>query len=329
MVRDAGRLPAWVIWQRRPFPDANLLLLRGRQPALVDSGFSPRGGNSRVGTHARRARRAGRQHPLAFGPRRGTRCCKPRNETPDQRQKRTLLTLGVPGVIASRPAVLGWEWGRGRGGEWRGFLGLFDRMHAGGRICNLECRVDAGQDFLWGHDWLLQAGWQRYSTEVPQRTRTEVVAEGRRRTVTCGDGRGWTCCRQMACQRSGVRISLAPPRSEAEFELFEQQDTAGKYRNGGPVGRRMCVRIGMFRWRLLLVRQRISVTAPVLLGGHLGKFSFPGICDICRLVVTRAGASGQPDGDCCRVAGGHRAVAAGARAIQSWQPYRLIRVRCV
>ena len=32
-------LPSWVVWQRRPFPDANLLLLRGRQPALVDSGF--------------------------------------------------------------------------------------------------------------------------------------------------------------------------------------------------------------------------------------------------------------------------------------------------
>jgi glyoxylase-like metal-dependent hydrolase (beta-lactamase superfamily II) len=39
MVLDAERLPAWVTWQRRPFPDANLLLLRGRQPALVDSGF--------------------------------------------------------------------------------------------------------------------------------------------------------------------------------------------------------------------------------------------------------------------------------------------------
>lgn len=36
---DAEWLPAWVIWQHRPFPDANLLLLRGRQPALVDSGF--------------------------------------------------------------------------------------------------------------------------------------------------------------------------------------------------------------------------------------------------------------------------------------------------
>jgi hydroxyacylglutathione hydrolase len=32
-------LPAWVSWQQRPFPDANLLLLRGRRPALIDSGF--------------------------------------------------------------------------------------------------------------------------------------------------------------------------------------------------------------------------------------------------------------------------------------------------
>lgn len=39
MSRAAERLPAWVTWQRRPFPDCNLLLLRGGQPALVDSGF--------------------------------------------------------------------------------------------------------------------------------------------------------------------------------------------------------------------------------------------------------------------------------------------------
>ncbi|MYT11183.1 Glyoxylase, beta-lactamase superfamily II [Streptomyces sp. SceaMP-e96] len=32
-------LPPWVTWRQRPFPDANLLLLHGRQPALVDSGF--------------------------------------------------------------------------------------------------------------------------------------------------------------------------------------------------------------------------------------------------------------------------------------------------
>lgn len=38
MVID-DRLPRWVDWQRRPFPDANLLLLPGPHPALVDSGF--------------------------------------------------------------------------------------------------------------------------------------------------------------------------------------------------------------------------------------------------------------------------------------------------
>lgn len=39
MAFDIDRLPAWVTWQPRPFPDANLLLLHGRHPALVDSGF--------------------------------------------------------------------------------------------------------------------------------------------------------------------------------------------------------------------------------------------------------------------------------------------------
>ncbi|WP_406296280.1 MBL fold metallo-hydrolase [Streptomyces sp. NBC_00624] len=32
-------LPSWATWWRRPFPDANTLLLHGRQPALVDTGF--------------------------------------------------------------------------------------------------------------------------------------------------------------------------------------------------------------------------------------------------------------------------------------------------
>lgn len=36
---SAQPLPSWVTWRQRPFPDANLLLLHGRQPALVDSGF--------------------------------------------------------------------------------------------------------------------------------------------------------------------------------------------------------------------------------------------------------------------------------------------------
>jgi hypothetical protein len=83
--------------------------------------------------------------------------------------------LVCPVFVASRATVLGWEWGRGRGGVAR-VMGPVYRMHAGGRICNLECSVDAGQGFLWEHGWLLQAGWQRYSTEVQQRTRTEVAA---------------------------------------------------------------------------------------------------------------------------------------------------------
>jgi glyoxylase-like metal-dependent hydrolase (beta-lactamase superfamily II) len=34
-----GELAGWVCWQPRPFPDANLLLLFGRWPALLDTGF--------------------------------------------------------------------------------------------------------------------------------------------------------------------------------------------------------------------------------------------------------------------------------------------------
>jgi glyoxylase-like metal-dependent hydrolase (beta-lactamase superfamily II) len=36
---SAADLPSWLTWQQRPFPDANLLLLDGREPAMVDSGF--------------------------------------------------------------------------------------------------------------------------------------------------------------------------------------------------------------------------------------------------------------------------------------------------
>ncbi|MFB6703164.1 MBL fold metallo-hydrolase [Streptomyces sp. NPDC056333] len=32
-------LPSWATWWQRPFPDANTLLLQGRQPALIDTGF--------------------------------------------------------------------------------------------------------------------------------------------------------------------------------------------------------------------------------------------------------------------------------------------------
>lgn len=33
------RLPPWLLWSERPFPDTNLLLLPGRHPAMIDSGL--------------------------------------------------------------------------------------------------------------------------------------------------------------------------------------------------------------------------------------------------------------------------------------------------
>ncbi len=38
-MASAGALVDWVRWRPRPFPDANLLLLSGARPVLVDSGF--------------------------------------------------------------------------------------------------------------------------------------------------------------------------------------------------------------------------------------------------------------------------------------------------
>ena len=40
MADEPDRLPPWVTWQQRPFPDANFAPRPGRNPALVDSGFA-------------------------------------------------------------------------------------------------------------------------------------------------------------------------------------------------------------------------------------------------------------------------------------------------
>jgi hydroxyacylglutathione hydrolase len=45
-------LPSWLTWQQRPFPDANLLFVRGRQPALVDSGFVGHADETAAWAHA-------------------------------------------------------------------------------------------------------------------------------------------------------------------------------------------------------------------------------------------------------------------------------------
>ena len=107
---------------------------------------------------------------------------------------------------------------------------LFDRMHVGVRTSNLAYRGWRWSGLHPRRDWCLWLGRQRYSTEVQQLTRTREALRGRGRTVTCTDTRGWTCCRQMACKRSGVRISLAPPaqkrnsnRSNSEYSSKVQQ----------------------------------------------------------------------------------------------------------
>ena len=54
---DDDRLPTWVRWQPRPFPDANLLLLPGPQPTLVDSGFVGHAEETRGWAEAQAGRR--------------------------------------------------------------------------------------------------------------------------------------------------------------------------------------------------------------------------------------------------------------------------------
>lgn len=64
------RLPDWARSQARPFPDANLLLLPGPRPALVDTGFVGNATRTRDWAEAHAGgRRTGRQHPLALRPR--------------------------------------------------------------------------------------------------------------------------------------------------------------------------------------------------------------------------------------------------------------------
>jgi hypothetical protein len=61
-----------------------------------------------------------------------------------------------------------------------------------------------------------------YSTEVPQQAWIRADPGGRPGTVTCGDGRGWTCCLLFASRGSGA-------------------DAAGPVVAGGPEGPDRCL----------------------------------------------------------------------------------------
>lgn len=67
-------LPDWLVWSPRSFPDTNLVLLTGRRPALIDSGFVGHADQTDawVRSHTDKSR-PGREHPLARRPRRRER----------------------------------------------------------------------------------------------------------------------------------------------------------------------------------------------------------------------------------------------------------------
>jgi hypothetical protein len=86
-------------------------------------------------------------------------------------------------------------------------------------------------------------GWE-YSTEVPQQVRIRRNADTRSGTVTCGDGRGWTCCLLFASRGSGVRVPLAP-LVRGQIRTAGPESTAAKYRNRDRKRWRTHVRVGL------------------------------------------------------------------------------------
>ena len=139
-----------------------------------------------------------------------------------------------------------------------------------------------------------------YSTEVQQLTRTRAVVRGRGRTVTCTDGRGWTCCRQMACKRSAVRARLAP-LVRSEIRTTRTASTAGKYSNGG---RPAAVRVfgsGMFFGQGCWQDSGFQTLNRRWSACHLRKSSCHRSRDSCHRLTTRPSCRAIPASNCCRI----------------------------
>ena len=109
--------------------------------------------------------------------------------------------------------------------------------------------------------------------------------------MTCTDGRRWTSCRQMACKRSAVRARLAP-LVRSLIRTVRTASTAGKYSNGGRVGRRTCVRIGHLRRPGLLAGHRVRALNRRWPACHLRKSQSRCSRDSCCLITT--GPPGEP-----------------------------------
>jgi hypothetical protein len=103
-----------------------------------------------------------------------------------------------------------------------------------------------------------------YSTKVPQQVRIWRDADRRSGTVTCGDGRQWTCCLLFASRGSGVRVpfpALVRIKIRTAGPRVQQQDTAtgaayrGEQRADYGVRRRLTRPQCGHRARLLLRRR--------------------------------------------------------------------------
>ena len=119
--------------------------------------------------------------------------------------------------------------------------------------------------------------------------------------MTCTDGRGWTCCRQMACKRSAVRARLAPPGqrrnsngSNSEYSRKVQQ----RRPNGPPYvcsGRASSPGWGCWQDTGF---QALNRRWPAC---HLGKSPSRRSRDSCRLLTARPSWRAMSARDCCRI----------------------------
>lgn len=118
-----------------------------------------------------------------------------------------------------------------------------------------------------------------------------------------------------ACKRSAVRARLVPPSSEVKFERFEQRI---RRKSTATAARWAAVRVlGSVSSAGAGCRQDCGLQSPLrsLQPRHLRRFSFPGIGDTCRLIVTRLMRAVSWTVTVAVLAGGHRADAAGDWAI--------------
>jgi transposase len=128
------------------------------------------------------------------------------------------------------------------------------RVGAQGTGSLLRSVVMGGSSAALSREPVLGATVFRLAQTVPDGVRALVQVGGS--PFDCA-GRRSTGQIRMACKRSAVRARLAP-LVRSEIRTIRTVSTAGKYSNGGRVGRRMCVRIGHLLPAGLLAGHRLQ-----------------------------------------------------------------------